>query len=370
MLIKTISTAAALALAAGVLIAPLDATDWKRPSFEVIASGLDNPRGLTFGPDRALYVAEAGRGGDGKCITNGAGQIACFGYTGAITRISDDRTRRFISGLPSLAAGPAAPVPGAGAAGPHDVLFDRWGHGVATIGLGADPNLRADLGPGGARLARLLHFHLGGGYRFGEDLGAYEIAANPAGGTIDSNPFGLGRFAGNIVVADAGGNGIIQADDGVLSTFAVFPNVMVPPAPGAPPIPMQPVPTSVAEGPDGALYVGQLTGFPFPVGGASVFRVAQGSAPEVFAGGFTNIIDIAFDRTGALYVLEIAHNGLRSGNPVGALVRVTPDGQRKELFPGALISPGGMAIGRDGSIYVTRFASLPDVGDVVRIQPE
>jgi sugar lactone lactonase YvrE len=69
-------------------------------------------------------------------------------------------------------------------------------------------------------------------------------------------------------------------------------------------------------------------------------------------------------------VLEIAHNGLRSGNPVGALIRVTPDGQRKELFPGALISPGGMAIGRDGSIYVTRFASLPDVGDVVRIQPE
>jgi hypothetical protein len=365
--IRTITTATALA--AGLLVAPVDATDWKRPAFEVIASGLDNPRGLAFGPDRALYVAEAGRGGNGNCIINGAGATACFGYSGAITRISNERTHRFISGLPSLAAGPQAPIPGAGAAGPHDILFDRYGHGIATIGLGADPQLRAALGPGGARLARLLRFHLGGGFKFAEDLGAFEIAANPAGGTIDSNPFGIARLGGNVVVADAGGNDVIQVDDGVLSTFAVFPNRNVPgPAPGTT-ISMQPVPTSAAEGPDGALYVGQLTGFPFPVGGAAVFRVVQGSAPEVFVDGFTNIIDIAFGRDGSLYVLEIAHNGLRSGNPVGALIKVTPGGGREELFPGALISPGGMAIGRDGAIYVTRFASLPDVGDVVRIQP-
>jgi hypothetical protein len=59
-----------------------------------------------------------------------------------------------------------------------------------------------------------------------------------------------------------------------------------------------------------------------------------------------------------------------SGNPVGALIKVTPgSGEREELFPGALIAPGGMTIGRDGSIYVTRFATLPYVGDVVRIQP-
>jgi hypothetical protein len=366
--IKTLTTAGALALAAGLLVAPLDATDWKRPSFEVIASGLDNPRGLAIGPDRALYVAEAGRGGNGQCIVNGAGANVCFGYTGAITRITDDRAHRFISGLPSLAAGPTSPAPGTGAAGPNDILFDRWGHGIATVGLGGDPNLRAALGPGGARLARLLRFHLGGGYRFAEDLGAFEITANPAGGTIDTNPFGIARLGGIVVVADAGGNDVIQVDDGVLSAFAVFPNTMVP-GPAGTPIPMQPVPTSVAEGPDGALYVGQLTGFPFPIGGASVFRVVQGGAPEVFATGFTNIIDIAFDRGGALYVLEIAHNGLRSGNPVGALIKVAPDGTRTELFPGALISPGGMTIGRDGSIYVTRFTMLPAVGDVVRIQP-
>jgi hypothetical protein len=41
--------------------------------YEVIATGLDNPRGLDFGPDGALYVAEAGRGGDGPCIAGPEG---------------------------------------------------------------------------------------------------------------------------------------------------------------------------------------------------------------------------------------------------------------------------------------------------------
>ncbi|NJR40680.1 MAG: hypothetical protein HC781_19930 [Leptolyngbyaceae cyanobacterium CSU_1_4] len=35
---------------------------------EVLASGLDSPRGLTFGSDGALYVTEAGRGGPGASI--------------------------------------------------------------------------------------------------------------------------------------------------------------------------------------------------------------------------------------------------------------------------------------------------------------
>jgi hypothetical protein len=79
----------------------------------------------------------------------------------------------------------------------------------------------------------------------------------------------------------------------------VFP-VQPTPAPDGTVIPMHFVPTTVARGPDGAFYVGQLTGFPFPVGGARVWRVEPGSAPTVYASGFTNIIDIAFDRRGRL----------------------------------------------------------------------
>jgi len=363
MQIRTLTIAGALALAVGLTAAPLGAALSKRPSFEVIASGLDNPRGIAIGPDRAIYVAEAGRGGDGRCIVNGAGATVCFGRTGAITRIAGGQATRIVRNLPSVAAGPGAPAPGTQADGPHDILFDRSGRGIATIGLGADPRLRPSLGSRGRGLARLLRFSIGGEAALAEDLGTYEELNNPAGGTVDSNPFGIARLGDT---ADAGANDVLQVDNGTLSTWAVFDNRVVP-GPGGAPIPMQPVPTSVAEGPDGALYVGQLTGFPFPVGGANVYRVMPGGAPEVYASGFTNIIDIAFDREGALYVLEIAHNGLLSGNPVGALIRVAPGGERTELFPGALISPGGMAIARDGTIYVSRFATMPGVGDVVRI---
>ena len=65
-----------------------------------------------------------------------------------------------------------------------------------------------------------------------------------------------------------------SANSGRISTVAVFPDrlALAPPFLGLPPgtqIPMQAVPTAVAEGPDGALYVSQLTGFPFPVGGST-----------------------------------------------------------------------------------------------------
>jgi hypothetical protein len=128
---------------------------------------------------------------------------------------------------------------------------------------------------------------------------------------------------------------------------------------------MQAVPTSVVKGPDGAYYVGQLTGFPFPPGGASVFRVVPGHEPEVFADDFTNIIDIAFDKRGRLYVLEIATNGLLSAGenelPVGRLVRVNKDGSRTTLASEGLNAPGGFVLGH-GAAYITNNSILPGAG--------
>ena len=34
---------------------------------QAVMTGLDNPRGLAWGPEGGLYVAEAGRGGSGVC---------------------------------------------------------------------------------------------------------------------------------------------------------------------------------------------------------------------------------------------------------------------------------------------------------------
>ena len=77
-----------------------DDKDSSEAEVVVIAQGLDNPRGLTVGPDGAVYVAEAGAGGAGPCFTSPEGR-SCFGRTGAITRIDDDSATRVLKRLPS-----------------------------------------------------------------------------------------------------------------------------------------------------------------------------------------------------------------------------------------------------------------------------
>jgi hypothetical protein len=54
-------------------------------SFTVVMKELDNPRGLAFGDDGALYVAEAGSGGSGPCISLRGLPPMCAGRTGAVT---------------------------------------------------------------------------------------------------------------------------------------------------------------------------------------------------------------------------------------------------------------------------------------------
>src|SRR5262245_16079774 len=71
-----------------------------------VMSGLDNPRGLAFGPEGGLYVAEAGRGGPaaGQCWTSPRPDLGerCYGATGAISRYWHGTQARVVTGLPSL----------------------------------------------------------------------------------------------------------------------------------------------------------------------------------------------------------------------------------------------------------------------------
>jgi hypothetical protein len=340
-------------------------------AWEVIATDLFNPRGLAFGPEGALYVAEAGSGGDGSCIPGGEGAIRCYGPTGAITRIwplTPGSQIRIVSELPSL-----APAGGFAADGPVDIGFLGRGTAYVVIGFGGDPALRSALGPIGSLFGTVLHLSAGGHWTSVADVAAHEIAENPDGAEIDSNPYGISALPSRRVIVDAGANALIEINaNDEARTLATFPTRLVP-LPFAPflDIPMQSVPTTVTEGPDGALYIGQLTGFPFPVGGANVYRVpADGGTPEVFASGFTNIIDIAFDTNGNLYVLEIDADSILMGEPVGIgdLIRVARDGERRTLVTDLLV-PAGVAIARDGAIYVTTMGVFPGNGQVIRIVP-
>ena len=69
---------------------------------------------------------------------------------------------------------------------------------------------------------------------------------------------------------------------------------------------IEPVPTSVVRGPDGALYVGQLTGFPFVPGLANIYRVVPGQNPGGPLLRIQNIVSMAFEPGGNLYLVRRA----------------------------------------------------------------
>jgi hypothetical protein len=201
------------------------------------------------------------------------------------------------------------------------------------------------------------------------DLGAFEAASNPDGGLPDTNPYGLLVTAAGFTVADAGGNSLVDVTPaGAVSTRSVFPNR---PNPLPPPPVFQAVPTSVVAGPDGALRVGQLTGFPFIAGAANVYRIDPVTgAPTVEYGGFTNIVDLAYGPDGALYVLQIDTNGLASpaGPGPGQLIRVdTTTGARATILGDPLFFPGKLLITPSGSIYVSNLGVSAGGGQVLLV---
>ena len=346
---------------------PHSAPALRPTSFQVVAQGLNNPRGMAFGPDGGLYIAEAGVGGP-TCFTFPDGSQVCWGYTGQITRVLNGQQSVFSPGLVSLS------TPSGEGVGAQDVAFDAQGNLYAIIGLGADPALRDPqgfLGADGMNFGQLVKIHPDGTWQNMVDVAGYEGVANPDGGLLDSNPYSVLATADGFAVADAGGNDLLKIDiNGVISTTAVFPDRMVefPPGSGTM-IPMQAVPTTVEMMSDGSYAVGQLTGFPFPVGGANVYRVPMSGAPETYAGGFTNILGTVFGPDGSLFVLEMAHNSLLSGDPTGALYRVAPDGTRT-LITQDLFLPTGLAYGPDGALYVAEYGVIPGMGRVVRIAIE
>lgn len=351
LLLRPLAVAALLGLACH---APTLALDY---AASVFASGLNNPRGLDFGPDGALWVTEAGTVGAGGPSTVVRGQTAFYNSSGSVTRILGGEQSRVFTGLPSL----NITAQGLVEAGPQDIAFDTSGALRIVIGAGLNPAVRfTDLVPVGYQFGRVI------GLGYALDVSAHEAAHNPAGGPVDSNPWRIAPLAdGGMLVTEAGGNALLRVGaDGLISTLATFNTRMVNGATN------DSVPTGLALGSDGAAYVGELTGFPFPNGSARILRVEQDGDQTVFASGFTMVVDIAFDATGALFVLEHDSNGLAQAGTEARLWKLAADGSSRELaWSDGLLMPSGLAIGPDGAIYISNIGRGDGLGEVLRLAP-
>jgi hypothetical protein len=357
------------------------------PLVSVVATGLDSPRHLAFGARGDLFVAEAGRGGPTTACFMGGEGPACWGTTGAVTKVDHrGRQSRIADGLPSMSNTPGLDS----GIGPHGITVLGRDTVIITNGGPTEPKtldtgatIARETLAAGNRAANLFgRVLLIGGhgrplpladiYDFERRVNPDAAKGNPA---VDSNPVAVIKDGLRLVVADAGGNALDTVDlFGRVRNLAVFPNVPTPnpfAPPGSPLIPMQAVPTSVAKGKDGFYYMTQLTGFPFPVGGASIWRVnpRTGDA-KPFATGFTNLMDLAVARDGTIYALEIDHDGLLTDDTTeGAIFAVDRRGNKRQvtLPAGTLPYPGGIALGDDG-IYVSINARSPGGGQVIRLR--
>jgi hypothetical protein len=327
----------------------------------VVASGLNNPRQLSFDRNGNLYVAEAGSGGTEACTTGPEGGEVCFGTSGSVTKVSKHGSQsRVLTGLPSIAA-----VDGSQAAGPSDVAALGWGRLAVLIGLGGNPDTRAAVGSEGKRLGTLQVANLRSGRTWTvADLAKFEAKTNPIH-DIDSNPVGLQVGRGFAIVADAGGNTVVKIGrHHKLRTIAVLSDqVALVPGGGGATMPAQAVPTSTAWGPDGALYISQLTGFPFEQGLSKIYRVGRHGHLSVYASGLTNVTDLAF-RGRTLYAVQISTTGLLNG-PVGSLVRVGKHSTAPTILYDNLFAPYGIAI-RGHAAYVTTGSVATGAGQVMR----
>ncbi|MEH2036731.1 ScyD/ScyE family protein [Nostoc sp.] len=378
-----------------------------------VVDGISNARGASFGPDGSLYVAEPGIGGNGNCQPSPSTlfQPICAGNTGSLVKVSPDGTKQhLLNNFQSLAEQPS----GNQGAGIQDIQFDSKGNAylltgfagypgnrdLATLNLGSQsplpPQQLATFPPSTPDkvlntplLAQLYQVDLNtGSLNSIFDFAKNEITKNPDKGDVVTNPYDLAISGDNAYVVDGGGNTAykIKLDGSKSDAIAIPKNTIsksdLPPGLQLPPglleelpggkIAIQSVPTGGAIGPDGALYVGEYTGFPYPEGKSRIFRIGDDLKPEVFLDGFTHITDLTFDEKGDLLVLQFSDTSQLGGditNLPGSLIQVAPDGTRTTLVAAGqgLDSADGIDIGPDGKIYITNRGVGPRLGEVVRV---
>lgn len=294
----------------------------------VVAENLNEPRQLFYDSDGTLYIAEAGIAGDVDA-TGVFGNPLKIGLTASISVVSPEGEQSVLIGdLPSIEAG--GPYYGA-----HGVYVDDTTIWVVT---GEAPRA-------GSYDEEQYPFNT----LIGFDKETLEIthkvdlfaAAAPLNPNVPNraNPVDIAVAEdGTMYIALAGCNCIeswTEADGVQIAASWMDPDD-------------NPVPTSVAIGPDGDLYVGFLMGFPWPAGGARIERWSGGELVATY-GGLNTVTDVLVAEDGTIYAVE--HGLTGEGYIAGRVVIVSSDGITP-LMDG-LTEPYGLAMDASGSLVVS-----------------
>ena len=301
---------------------------------DVVADGLANPRNMSYDADGNLYVALAGVGGSFLTSDDSA-----YGASAGVAMIdADGNVSNVVNGLISYREGNSL--------GASDVFHagdSLW----VTLGENSDltipfSNALVELD---AETGRVLTY---------VDILSTELNDDP-----DGNPNGQSNptdFAvaddGSVVIANAGCNCLMtwSADAG-LEVAVVWDFESD-----------NPVPTAVDIGPDGDIYVGFLTGFPFPAEGSRIERWSGGELVETFE-GLTAVTSVLVTDAGDVYAVEFGV--FDQGWGPGRVVKVSADGIETVL--GDLTSPYGLAQAPDGTLVVSTNSIGGEDGQIIAV---
>jgi hypothetical protein len=347
------------------------------PTPFTVASKLEGPRGLRFGPDGYLYVAEAGTGGTtstiGQCTqvpgAPGGPGPDTGGPSARISKISPSgKVTTVASGFPSVTIGPGGAN---GTIGVADVVF-LDGNLYALIGGGGcshgNPN-----SPSGIAKVDLKS----GSWHLIADIGAW-LKTHPAkyesaddfepDGTLYSVIAHDGRLLtvepnhGQVISVTTSGE-IKQVIDISASQGHI-------------------VPTSIAAR-DGSFFVGNLNLFPIDPQWARILTISRsdqddfdnvppGLQPErgyrvvSSKAGFTTVVAVDFGPDGLLYVLELSDGAGGPTPGLGKVVRVLHSGAIEDVVTNLSV-PTGMTFGPDHRLYISNWGAGPaGMGEILR----
>jgi len=362
--VSLLAALTALAATAQARVAADNGTKHPQPgTIQVFATGFNNPRGLEWGPDGNLYVAEGGLGGSDSTVGQCTQVVPPVGpYTGStndpvnggrISMVTPGGVRTTLaSGLPSSMT---TAQTGNLASGVADIAFignqmyallsgAGCSHGVASV-----PNGVLRVAPDGSwtMIANLSEF----------------IQNNPVRNppTEDFEPDGtfysMVSVGGSLYV-DEPNHGEI---DQVTTSGSISRLVDVSASQG------HVVPTALAH--HGVFYVGNLGTFDpgDEAGDEHVFQVNPNGRLRIETSGLEKVLGLAFVG-GKEYALEMS---VHAGGPVpgtGALVRVRA-GRVVETLASGMTFPTGLTVGPDGAFYVSNqgFGFPAGQGQVLRI---